>query len=95
MGLSRVKVKGRFRKKTCEIFGVYHLLDTARKYDQAIFFLKKLKKSRIAQSYFLLLYFRFVFISPQTFKFSKKYGFSQITFFRKVKETNIHPESFI
>ena len=32
-------------KKICEIFGVYHLLDTARKYDQPkYFFLKKFKK---------------------------------------------------
>ncbi len=32
---------------------------------------------------------------PQTFEFSKKYGFSQITFFRKVGKTNIHSESFL
>ena len=34
-------------------------------------------------------------IRPQTFELSKKYGFSQITFFRKVRETNIHSESFL
>ena len=32
---------------------------------------------------------------PQIFEFSKKYGLSQVTFFRKVKETNIHSESFL
>ena len=28
-------------KKFCEIFGVYHLLETARKYDQPIYFFLK------------------------------------------------------
>jgi hypothetical protein len=77
-------------KKFCEIFGVYHLMETARKYDQPIFFfLKEQKKSRIAQYYFFLLFFHLVFMRPQTFELSKKYGFSQITFFKKVKETKI------
>jgi hypothetical protein len=31
---------------------------------------------------------------PQTFEISIKYGFSQITFFRKVRETEIYSESF-
>ena len=37
------------------------------------------------------LTFRFVFMRPQTFELSKKYGFYQI----KVKETNIYSESFL
>ena len=45
IGRTRVKVKGRFRKKICEIFCVYHLLETARKCDQPkYFFLKEKKK---------------------------------------------------
>ena len=34
-------------------------------------------------------------MSLQTFEFLKKCGISQITFFRKDKETNIHSESFL
>jgi hypothetical protein len=30
---------------------------------------------------------------PQTFELSKKYVFSQITFFRKIRETNFHYDS--
>jgi hypothetical protein len=32
---------------------------------------------------------------PQTFELSKKHGFYQVTFFRKVKETSINSESFL
>ncbi len=32
---------------------------------------------------------------PQTFELSKKYGFSQITFFRKIQDTNIDYKSFL
>ena len=39
--------------------------------------------------------FGFLFIMrPLTFKFLKKCSLTQITFFRKVKETNIHSERF-
>ena len=37
---------------------------------------------------------RFVFMRPQTFEFLKKFGISQITFFRKVKETNVPSKNF-
>ncbi len=40
---AKVKVKGRFRKKICEIFGVYHLLDIAKKYDQPIYFFLRVR----------------------------------------------------
>ena len=59
------------------------------------FFWKSKKKSRKVQSHFLLLSFRFGFMRPQTFELTKKYVFSQITFFRKVRDTNIHSESFL
>ena len=46
LGRTRVNVKGRFRKKNCEIFGVYNLLDTARKYEQSkYFFCERVKKN--------------------------------------------------
>ena len=32
---------------------------------------------------------------PKTFEFRKKYGISQITIFREVKENNIDSESFL
>ena len=42
MRRARVKVKIRFRKKNCEILGVYQLLVAARKYDKLKdFFLKE------------------------------------------------------
>jgi hypothetical protein len=59
------------------------------------FFFWKSKKSRKAMSYFLLSSSHFVFMWPQTFKFCKKYGFSQKTFLRIVRYTNIHFESFL
>jgi len=93
--LTGVKVKGWFRKKICEIFGVYHLLYTARKYDEPKYFWKSKNKSRKVQSHFLLLSFRFDYMKPQTFELSKKYGFSHKDFFGKVRETSIHSESFL
>jgi hypothetical protein len=63
MGRARVKVKGEFRKKIGNIYGVYQFLATARKCDQPIyFFLKQLKKSRKDQSYFSLLSLHFFII---------------------------------
>ena len=38
---------------------------------------------------FEMVCFLFVFMRAQTFEFLKKSGISRITFFRKVKETNI------
>ena len=63
--------------------------------NQNIFFRKCNKKARKDQSHFFLLAFRFGFMRPQTFELSKKYDFSQITFFRKVRENNIHSEIFL
>jgi len=79
-----------------EMVSAYQLLVTARKYEKyIIYFLWKSKqKSRIVQSYFFLLTLCFS-IRLWNFEFFKKYVFSEITFFRKVRDANIHSESFL
>ena len=56
------------------------------------FFLKKSKKSRKVQSYFLLLSFRFVFMRSQTFELSEKERFFSNKFFQKGQG---HQHSFL
>ncbi len=56
---------------------------------------KRRKKSRKVLFHFSLLSLHFFVMSPQTFKLFKKYGFYQTTFFRKVRDTNIHSNSFL
>ena len=58
-------------------------------------FWKSKKKPRKVQSHFLLLSLHFVFMRPQTFEFFKRYVFFQISFFRKIRDTNVHSESFL
>jgi hypothetical protein len=56
---------------------------------------KEEKKSRKVLFHFSLLSLHFFIMSPQTFELFKKYGFYQTTFFRKVRDTNIHSNSFL
>jgi hypothetical protein len=79
-----VKVKGRFRKKICEIIDLYQLLVTARKYDQPMyFFSKRVKKSRKGKSYFSLLSLHFFIMRSHTFEFLKKAVFLKYLFLDK------------
>jgi hypothetical protein len=50
-----------------------------------IFSEKVKKKSNKVQSHFLLLSLYFGFMRPESFELFKKYGFSQLTFLRKVR----------
>ena len=55
-------------KKFCEIFGVYYLLATVRKYDQPMYFFQKESKKNLENiSLAIRSYFFFILLRPKTF----------------------------
>jgi len=75
--MGRSKVKAYLEKKFVKYLAFTIYWPQRENMTSQYIFSEKVKKSRIAQSYFLLLSFRLVFMRPQTFEFFKKYVFFQ------------------